>query len=61
MAFHTPTHAETAYTFHGREWLSRGSTTTPLVEGVVLELAFSASTRHPKPQVVALLRSTNPE
>ncbi|XP_050693160.1 axotactin-like isoform X4 [Eriocheir sinensis] len=53
--------SEVAYTFHGREWLSRGSPTSPLVEGFALELAFSASTRQPKPQVVALVRSTSSE
>ncbi|KAG0727256.1 Contactin-associated protein like 5-3 [Chionoecetes opilio] len=50
---------ETAYTFHGRQWLSRDAPTSPLKENMVLELAFSASVRHPRTQVVAFLRSTS--
>ncbi|XP_063840156.1 axotactin-like isoform X3 [Scylla paramamosain] len=49
---------ETAYTFHGSEWLGRDATTSPLMENLVFELAFSASIRRPLPQLVALLRGT---
>ncbi|XP_069943714.1 axotactin-like isoform X3 [Cherax quadricarinatus] len=51
--------AETAYTFSGRQWISQDSATSPIKKDFRFEMAFSASTRHSRPQLVALLRSTD--
>ncbi|XP_045118291.1 contactin-associated protein-like 5 [Portunus trituberculatus] len=50
---------ETAYNFHGSEWLGRDAATSALMENLVFELAFSASVRRPLPQLVALIRGTD--
>ncbi|KAK3867350.1 hypothetical protein Pcinc_027182, partial [Petrolisthes cinctipes] len=52
---------ETAYSFFGRQWLSRTASVSPIMEDVEMELAFSASTRQSQPQLVTFLRSTNPD
>ncbi|KAG7156303.1 Neurexin-4-like 1 [Homarus americanus] len=50
---------EIGYTFSGRQWISKDSTTSPIKENFRFELAFSSSKRHSNPQLVALLRSTD--
>ncbi|KAK7082018.1 hypothetical protein SK128_004251 [Halocaridina rubra] len=52
--------SELAYHFHGNEWISEDSSTSPLHSDFRFEVAFSAYYQNSQSQAIAFLRSTDP-
>nr|XP_045615299.1 uncharacterized protein LOC123768669 isoform X4 [Procambarus clarkii] len=50
---------ETSYIFSGHQWISQDAATSPIRKDFRFELAFSTSVPGSRPQLVALLRSTD--